>query len=171
MNQPVKATPSKICPALSIVLFGIDDREKPQAARFPEKLSDLAIKAGEQLKLNVLKVTTSEATKVAALLPVGRINANGTGVVPYVKQNLYDMLIDLVGPGQRTPGLGLPPSWKEIGVNDLVIAFEDKVWGWWEAVVIERTGDMLKLRWRDFPKQPPVARHRNAVALLNPTIP
>ena len=55
---------------------------------FP-KLSNLAIKAAEQLKLNVLKVTTDEVAKVAAQLPVGRINANGRGFIPYVSQDLY----------------------------------------------------------------------------------
>jgi hypothetical protein len=40
--------------------------------------------------------------------------------------------------------------------------------GWWEAIVLAREGDMLKLRWRDFPKQAQVSRHVSAVALLNP---
>jgi hypothetical protein len=62
-------------------------------ARFPEKLSNLAIKAAEQLKLSVLKVTTDEVAKIAAQLPVGRINANGSGFIPYVSQDLYQKLL------------------------------------------------------------------------------
>jgi hypothetical protein len=77
MNQSLNTTQPKTCPAIAVVVFGLGDGDKPQAARFPEKLSNLAIKAAEQLKLNVLKVTTDEVAKIAAQLPVGRINANG----------------------------------------------------------------------------------------------
>jgi hypothetical protein len=40
--------------------------------------------------------------------------------------------------------------------------------GWWEAIVLVRTGDMLTLRFRDYPKLPKFARHRAAVALMSP---
>ena len=41
-------------------------------------------------------------------------------------------------------------------------------YGWWEAIVLARTGDMLTLRFRDYPKLPKFARHRAAVALMSP---
>jgi hypothetical protein len=41
--------------------------------------------------------------------------------------------------------------------------------GWWEAIVIATDNDMLTLTWRDYPKVPPVTRHRTAVALVKPT--
>jgi len=34
--------------------------------------------------------------------------------------------------------------------------------------VLARTGDMLTLRFRDYPKLPRFARHRTAVALMSP---
>ena len=40
--------------------------------------------------------------------------------------------------------------------------------GWWEAIVLGRDGDMLTLKWRDYPWQPNVLRHIGSVALLKP---
>jgi hypothetical protein len=66
---------------------------------------------------------------------------------------------------------GLPRNWDEIAPGHLVIAKETRHEdGWWEAIVLERDGDMLTLRWRDYPTQPKVMRHRTAVALLSTAI-
>jgi hypothetical protein len=43
--------------------------------------------------------------------------------------------------------------------------------GWWEAVVIGLNGEMLNLRWRDFPGERTVLRRRSQVALLAPASP
>jgi hypothetical protein len=48
------------------------------------------------------------------------------------------------------------------------IAQENLEYGWWEAIVIARNGDMLTLRFRDYPKLPKFFRHRNAIALMSP---
>jgi len=171
MSQPSNAAQAKACPALALVVFGLGDGNKPQAARFPEKLSDLAVRAAEQLELNVMKVTTDEIAKFAAQLPVGRINSNGRGLIPYVSQDVYQKLTELAGQVQPAAAPNLPRSWTEIDVGHLVIAFENKVWGWWEAIVVAKDGDMLTLKWRDYPKQPNETRHRGSVALLNPNVP
>ena len=63
---------------------------------------------------------------------------------------------------------GLPRSWTEISIGHLVIAQEGRDEGWWEAIVTERDGDTLTLRWRDYPRQPKVQRPVLAVALLHP---
>jgi hypothetical protein len=49
----------------------------------------------------------------------------------------------------------------------ILCAQENAVDGWWEAIVIARDGDMLTIRWRDYPG-PKLVRHRTAVALLKP---
>jgi len=51
-----------------------------------------------------------------------------------------------------------------------VIAHENMIEGWWEAIVIANDNDMLTLRWRDYPKQENVVRHVSAVALMKPII-
>ena len=49
-----------------------------------------------------------------------------------------------------------------------MIAQEGARDGWWEAIVVEKNDDMITLRWRDYPRQANVVRHRLAVALLYP---
>jgi hypothetical protein len=64
---------------------------------------------------------------------------------------------------------GLPISWATLALGQLVLAQDAKPEnGWWEAEIVEMEGDYLTLKWRDFPRQPKVKRHRTAVALLNP---
>jgi len=63
---------------------------------------------------------------------------------------------------------GLPRSWQTIGVGHMVLIHCSPEDGWWEAVVVVRDGDILTLRYRDFPKDPLFNRHINSVALVNP---
>jgi hypothetical protein len=194
MSQTAKASASKVSVAVPIVLYGLDANDKPQAARFPERLCDLAIKAAQQLKLNVLKVTTDEIAQVAGRLPVGRINSTGKGLVPYVRQQQYDQIVEAARGGTTPPATGgssdpngftkiplnearkegnsvgsagLPKHWKDIGPNHLVLVQETLRDGWWECIVVERKDDMLTVRWRDYPKWKPFTVHADAVALLN----
>ncbi len=195
MNQSAKAKP-KVTLAVPIVLYGLDANNKPQAGRFPERLCDLAIKAAQQLKLNVLKVTTEEFAQVAGRLPVGRINSTGKGLVPNVKQALYDQVLAVAGgmatstaakgsaapngftkiplneagkEGNSVGSEGLPKTWMDIGKDHLVLVQETLRDGWWECIVVERKDDMLTVRWRDYPRWKPFTVHADAVALLNPS--
>jgi hypothetical protein len=124
--------------------------------------------------------------ELAKKLPVGRIHANGTGFVPPIRADLYSALQLAAEPSQQSsttasavapspasspdaPAQGLPQDWDSIEVGHLVIAQENMIEGWWEAIVIATDNDMLTLKWRDYPKFPPLSRHRTAVALLKPT--
>ena len=62
----------------------------------------------------------------------------------------------------------LPKTWTDIKPGNLVIAHENHIEGWWEAIVVEVAGDKLTLRWRDYPKTPPIVRTATEVALLYP---
>ncbi len=64
---------------------------------------------------------------------------------------------------------GLPTSWDDIAVGHLVIAHQSAIAGWWEAIVLARDGEMLTLKWRDYPDEANVLRHAGAVALLKPS--
>jgi hypothetical protein len=47
-------------------------------------------------------------------------------------------------------GQSLPKDWDEIDINHLVLAKDDSQWGaWWEAIPVEKAGDLFKLRWRE----------------------
>src|SRR5437667_4196364 len=56
----------------------------------------------------------------------------------------------------------------EIAPGHLVIAQESLANGWCEAIVLDRKGHMLTLRFRDYPGLPKFFRHRTAVALMSP---
>jgi hypothetical protein len=64
----------------------------------------------------------------------------------------------------------LPSTWDDIAFGHLVIAHESAGQGWWEAIVLARDGDMLTLKWRDYPWQSNVVRHAATVALLKPNL-
>jgi len=154
----------KLTPAL--ILFGLDEYEKPKAGWFDEKDAEIALKASQQLRLNRLKITTAIPKDVIEGLPQGRLHASGA-LIPHVRRDVYEKVRALAGPLAGQAG-GLPKSWDDIDVGHLVIAYENSEDGWWEAIVTEKNKDMLTLRWRDYPKQPTVTRHRSSVALLKP---
>jgi hypothetical protein len=184
-----------------IVLFGLDETGKPRAARFSGEHTDLAAKAAGLMSLTICCVNSAELVTIAQQLPAGRIHANGRGLVPNVRRDLYDKLIAASGattmsdsdnqgtgkpvdnptgtsapnsdPASPAPSVleGYPRDWDDVNVGHLVIAREGAVSGWWEAVVVDRAGDLLTLRWRDFPGYPKFVQHRTAVALLKPGTP
>jgi hypothetical protein len=177
-----------------VVLFGLDENGKPQAARFGGEHSDLAAQAAGLMGLTVCPVTDNLAD-IAQQLPPGRIYANGRGFVPNVRRDLYGKLLEAAGVanngggstgGDKSAGeasgtdttaqsaaaeplsplvaQGYPRDWDDISVGHMVIAADNPAW--FEAIVTATDGDMLTLRFRDYPKQASVVRHRATVALL-----
>ena len=181
------AAPATIVPA-PVVLFGIDSHGKPKGARFGKDQADLAIKAANQLQLRVLASNDPKVADLATQLPVGRVHATGRTFVPFIRRDLYDKLVaaapngnahptsTLAGGGPGAAGKGapggsspnLPKTWQEIGVGDLVVAQEGTEDGWYEAIVAEVNGDMLTVRWRDYPRERKIVRHRLRLGLLYP---
>ena len=173
------------CPS-PLVLFGIDSRGKPKAARFRKEHASLALKAATQLQLNVLASNDPKVAEIAARLPVGRVHATGRMFVPFIRHDLYDKLVAAAANGNghptsppngssgasgSTPGGSaphLPQNWQAIGIGDLVVANENREDGWYEAIVVEANGDMLTLRWRDYPRVRRIVRHRLQLGLLYP---
>jgi hypothetical protein len=163
-----------------LIVLGRDEQGKPRAARFPAGQADLVAKAAKAMNLAVCKADGAALAELAKKLPNGRLYATGRGFVPPVGRSLYDKIVEqsqLAGQpmpkdadqaSAEQPALGLPTSWDDIGPGHLVIAQEGVKEGWWEAIVIERNGDMLTLRFRDY-QQPHVMRHTAAVALLKPS--
>jgi hypothetical protein len=69
-------------------------------------------------------------------------------------------------PGGSAPRL--PQTWQSIGIGDLVVANDSREDGWYEAIVVEANDDMLTLRWRDYPRERRIVRHRLRLGLLYP---
>jgi hypothetical protein len=157
-----------------MIMFGIDENKRPRAARFAvdENLGVLA-KAADAQDLIICEVKTGKRADLAQKLPVGRVQATGPAFVPYVRQDLYDKVVDAAGADAEPPGKlpkadAVPRTFDEIAAGHLVIAQETPYWGWWEAIVVARDGDTLTLRYRDYPRLPKFQRQRTAVALLSP---
>jgi hypothetical protein len=169
-KQPAASAP--------LIVLGYDENQKPRAARFPAADAELVAKAAQLMDLKVYEAATADLAALAKKLPVGRLYGNGRGFVPNVRQSLYSEIIvtlavepqAAVGKDQDEPPVatGLPRTWDEIAPGHLVIAQEALEYGWWEAIVIGRNGDMFTLRFRDYPKLPKFVRHRNAIALMSP---
>ena len=180
------STSAARCPS-PLVLFGIDNRGKPKGARFGKEHASLAMKAATQLQLQVLASNDPKVAEIAARLPVGRVHGTGRAFVPIIHRDLYDQLLAAAaangnalptsppngssGAHGSTPGGSaphMPQNWHAIGLGDLVVAQESLEEGWYEAIVVEANGDMLTLRWRDFPRQRRIVRHRLRLGLLYP---
>ena len=159
-------TDTKSTPAL--ILFGMDETHSPRAAAFASDQVKLATKAAELMQLRAVPVVGPELAKLAAQLPPGRIYASGQGFVPPVKCAVYDRLQELTQPTAAAPNL--PKNWDSIGAGALVLIQESPSEGWFEAIVVGKDNDMLSLKWRDYPKSPPVTRHQATVALLKPSV-
>ncbi len=168
-----------------LIVLGRDEAGKPRAARFPTGHDNVVAKAAKAMNLAVCKAEGEALAELAKKLPPGRLYSTGRGFVPSVGRSLYGKLVEqLKLAGQPVPGEvgqangngsaaaqaapGLPTSWDDIAVGHLVIAHESAIAGWWEAIVLARDGDMLTLKWRDYPQQPSVQRHTGSVALLRP---
>jgi hypothetical protein len=123
--------------------------------------------------LRLVEVTEPDVAEIAAKLPAGRLHAHGKGLVPYIKGDLYnDLLLYTLAteprPNPDPAPQDLPRSWDALAPGHLVIARETLEVGWWEAIVVERTGDLVTVRYRDYPQYPPMLRHRSAIALITP---
>jgi hypothetical protein len=171
---PAKKTKPAKPPGKLYVLFGADEYAKPRAARFSAEDRELLAKAATSMSLRLVEVTEPDVAEIAAMLPVGRLHANGKGLVPFIKGALYNELLvatlatELPQANPDPAPQDLPRTWDEIAPGHLVIARETLECGWWEAVVVERTGDLVTVRYRDYPQYPPMLRHRSAIALISP---
>jgi len=174
-----------------LVVFGIGADDKPHAARFKTTDEAIACKAAELMWFRVGRAKDETALKLVRKLPQGRVFASGKALVPLVKLELYDKLLEVLdfdphGPVHKKSA-ELPASdspvpepvtapqsdpWETIGVGSVVLAFEEDKdgAGWWEAVVIavSKDGNTLSLRWRDWPDARKVSRARHKVGLLAP---
>jgi hypothetical protein len=126
--------------AKGYIIFGADEYAKPKAARFSAEAPDLLAKAAAAMHLRLAEVT-EDLAEIATKLPAGRLHANGRGLVPYVKGDLYAELVGETVGDQETPAnpnpsaQDLPRSWDEIQPGHLVIARETLECGWCEAIV------------------------------------
>ena len=168
--------------APELIVLGRDEQGRPHAARFAANEANTLAKAAKAMNFTVCKAKGAALADLVEKLRFGRLDATGCGFVPAIRRNLYGKLVEqLKLAGQpvpdeadrsvtEQPAPGLPRSWDDIAVGHLVLAWEEEeYYGWWETIVLARNGDMLTLKWRDWPGYPNVTRHVGSVALLKPT--
>ena len=130
------------------LLFGTDEYAKPRAAKSTDTDPASLAKPAEAMHLRMLEVRDPELAEIVRRLPIGRPHATGTGLVPYITGNLYFELVAATVGDQRPPANGdaavkeWPRGWDEVKPGHLVIVRETLECGWWEAIVIERNGDL-----------------------------
>ena len=177
MTKPnAKPSPTAKPKEVTVVVYGLDGDNKPQAAQFLVVDREQGAKAAAASDLEIVAVTTKALQRVAAMLPVGQVDKKGHAIVPHVEMALYRKLFDVLALSDQTSAdprkptaaiaTGLPETWDQIAPGHLVIAQESLDYGWAEAVVLERNGETLKLRFRDYPSLPKFTRPVIEVALL-----
>ncbi|WP_342712885.1 hypothetical protein AAFG13_18180 [Bradyrhizobium sp. B124] len=161
------------------VILGFDERLKPRGARYLSRNEDQLISAAAEMNLCLYEMQSADLVSWIEPLPLGRLPLTGRSSVPEIRQALYSELVswiaveaDAVPRGKADGPLpaqkGFPENWETIEAGHLVVAQESQEHGWAEAIVVERKGDLLTLRYRDYPKVPRFYRHHRAVALLSP---
>jgi hypothetical protein len=163
-----------------LIVLGRDESGSCRAGRFSADQANLVAKAAKAMNLAVCKAAGEALADMAKKLPVGRLYATGRAVVPTVRRTLYEKIAEQFRlAGQQVPdetvqssgdeaAPGLPSNWDDVAIGNLVIAQESRVTGWWEAIVLARDGDMLTLKWIQYPHLPTVLRHTDSVALKRP---
>ena len=176
-----------------ILVLGLDDKQKPHAARFDLAQAGIVRKAAKLMGFGTAITKSEEAIALADRLPPGKLFATGKGMVPFCPAATYAKLtaaVELEPEPQGGPEADANPAggksaagatvaakaagsdpWADLKVGDKVIAPEKRPSeeGWWPCVITaaSKDGKMLTLRWLDNPKQPPVTLKRRAVALLH----
>lgn len=158
------------------IIFGMGENERICGARFsgvdPLTIVETARKAG----FKFFEVDTPELAEIARQMPAGRILGGGKLVVPPIKKEIYSALLEFLEDDELAPDSVVlsaahasayprPKTWDEIAPGHLVIAQQSVVYGWWEAVVVNRAKDILTLRWRDYPRAPDFQQFVTSVAL------
>ena len=165
-------------PQSSIILFGLTSIGKPKAGTFKATEIAAARKAASKLGLHVLELVDESTRAFAAKVPAGRIHGHGEAIVPFVPKASMPQLrtwLDQIRQSQRSqvhrvsPSPRLPANWNDIKVGDRVLAQDtDPKDGWWQATVVDRSGDIFKLRWPRSERGRPFQKHRLALGLICP---
>ena len=106
MSKKANKRAKTAAPTPAVVLFGLDQAEKPHAGYFEEGQVELAIKVAGLIGFNVLRAWDPDQANLIRSLPAGRIYANERGFVPHVRRDLYAKVVELAaaavaGPANR----------------------------------------------------------------------
>jgi hypothetical protein len=163
----------------SVILFGLTSIGKPKAGAFKPTEAEAARKAAAKLGLQTSEITDESTRAFAAKVPAGQIHGHGDAIVPFVPKALYASIENLARPNpakptkpdspRASPRPRLPAYWNDIKVGDRVLAQDsDPKDGWWQATVVDRNGEIFKLRWPGSERGRPFQKHRLTLGLICP---
>lgn len=102
-----------------LIVFGLDDNQRPHASSFLRSEAQLAIKAAAMMGMRVMPVSTEVELAIAAKLPRGKIFGSGKAFTPFVKAGLFDEII-------AAARLAPEPSTTMLDDDDLQAGASDK---------------------------------------------
>ncbi|MGG5809156.1 hypothetical protein [Falsiroseomonas sp. CW058] len=161
----MNATPKRL------VVIDADSNGPARGASFDPAGRDAIAKALEGSTAKIIEVDQVKLNQVDPDFPEGKLAATGKPTLPLIKRATYERLVALATPVPvPAPPVALASSGNPLAavkVGSVVLAWDDENGGWWEAVVqrLEHNGATLRLKWRDFPEMPQVAKPLTAVAL------
>ena len=169
-KKPVKRKAPKSSPPrgpqTKIILFGLDEKERPRGAQFVGQDEALLARMAKGLGLRMGTPVADYHLAVTNKLPEGDVHATGLKAVPQIPLEIYEKLNALVGGDTSVIATKQPTSHKDIAPGHLVIAEDSFSDGWWPAVVRKRHEQNIVLMWRDHPSHGEFVRHVNSVAIL-----
>jgi hypothetical protein len=175
---------------LAVVVFGLDDKNRPHASAFTAGEAEPAEKAALLMSFNVFKPDTDEHRAFASQLPRGRVFGSGKAFVPFVSSGDYERLCAFAGvsaaqsaatakhdqAGALSSDNVVPmaneaklvekptPLVQAIVVGSVVLACETDDGGFFEAKVIGVEADVLSLEWQYYPGEPSFKRRVTQVS-------
>jgi hypothetical protein len=160
-----------------IIVLGLDEKQKPHAAKFDLSQADIVRKAAGLMGFRTAIPKSEDAIAQADRLTPGKLFATGKGLVPFCPKATYEQLVvvlelepassgtkeapkgDTAASQGTTAEKGSPGAaesaltdpWAALKVGDKVIAPERKPAdeGFWPAVItaVSKDGKTLNLRW------------------------
>jgi hypothetical protein len=149
-----------------LVLFGLDERREPRAARFHIKDQVVVARLALDLGLRVITVTDPQELSIARKVVRGSLRVAERKYIPDISWTLYEGLCEIAGGEIGVICPFRPKRWDDIGPSHVVLAETNPSGGWRPAFVLRRTTNWLVLNWRDRPNRVWFSRQVDAVAIL-----
>lgn len=191
-TEVATATSAADTPAVAVVFR--NGKDTPRGAWFTAADLDAAVSGAAEMGMYAVRADTPEIIDLTLRLPKGRVFESGKLFAPLIQTKVYEQILahlpehgipakprlvmstpaaggsggaDVQSASDSVPEGTRPTDWSEIKVGSLVLAEEAPADGWFEAIVLEvRDRDMFRLRWRDYPEELLITRHRTRLALM-----
>jgi len=157
-----------------LVIAGLDADQRPHAAQFAARDEPSVTKAAALMGMQVGLTRDARALSAARSLPKGKLFATGRALVPYVKEDIFGQIqslivfVEPVSSAPASPSVAEREAITSVATGDIVLAFESKALGWWEAVILslDEKSKLATLRWRDFPEAKKFNRPLKELAVI-----